>query len=314
MEKILITGGAGFLGSSLAEKLLLTGKYAIVLVDNLVTGDVRKIPKHPNCRYIKVDVNNHSEIAAIMTSTPFDYVFHYAALVGVQRTLNYPIKVLEDIKGIENVLQLSKNTGVKRFFFTSSSEIYGESIHFPQHEETTPLNSRLPYAIVKNVGEAYCRSFEREYGLPFTIFRFFNTYGPKQSIDFVISKFLRQALKGEPITLFGNGDQSRTFCFVTDNTETILNCLEKDLSVNDVLNVGNSDNLSIKEVANLIIKLTSSKSTLKYLPALTEGDMPKRMPDNSKMKLILGRPLITLEQGIQNVLDSKIFYELNDLH
>jgi UDP-glucose 4-epimerase len=111
----------------------------------------------------------------------FDYVFHYAAVVGVKRTLENPVLVLEDLQGIRNVLTLCKNTGVKRVFYASSSEVYGEPVHLPQHEHNTPLNSRLPYAVVKNAGESFCRSYFQEYGLEYTIFRFFNTYGPKQS-------------------------------------------------------------------------------------------------------------------------------------
>ena len=117
-------------------------------------------------------------------------------MVGVKRTLENPLKVLEDIKGIQSVLHLAKNTGVKRVFFASSSEVYGEPVEFPQNEFTTPLNSKLPYAIVKNVGEAFLKSYYLEHGLNYTIFRFFNTYGPKQSTDFVMSKFLRAAPEG----------------------------------------------------------------------------------------------------------------------
>src|SRR5687767_2592502 len=145
MTRILITGGAGFLASSLADKLLANEKYFLVLVDNFLTGDVRKVPVHPRCKFIKCDVNNYRDISAVMTAYRFDFVFHYAAVVGVLRTLDNPVMVLKDIEGIKNVLDLSKNTGVQRFFFTSSSEVYGEPVVMPQHEETTPLNSRLPY-------------------------------------------------------------------------------------------------------------------------------------------------------------------------
>src|SRR5688500_13387550 len=210
MLKVLITGGAGFIPSSLAEKLLESDQYYVVLVDNLLTGELRNTPVHRNCKFIKCDVNHYSDIAALMTSYQFDYVFHYAAVVGVRRTLENPVMVLNDIEGIRNILNLSKNTGVKRVFFSSSSEVYGEPVELPQHEETTPLNSRLPYAVVKNVGECFCRSYQKEFGLNFTIFRFFNTYGPKQSTDFVISKFLKAALKNTPLTINGNGKQTRT--------------------------------------------------------------------------------------------------------
>lgn len=303
MIKILVTGGAGFVGSSLADKLLERGKYFVVSVDNLLTGDIRKVSKHLNNQFIKCDVNNYHEIAAIMTSFQFDFVFHYAAVVGVKRTIENPIMVLEDLQGIKNILNLSKNTGVKRVFFSSSSEVYGEPVELPQHEETTPLNSRLPYAVVKNVGEAFCRSYEKEYGLPFTIFRFFNTYGPKQSTDFVISKFVNAALKNEPITIYGAGKQTRTFCHIDDNTNCILSILENNLLINDVINIGNEKDVTILQLAELIIRLTKSKSKIEFLPPLREGDMTRRQPDNSKMKSILGRELISLEEGLSKIIE-----------
>jgi len=174
MINILVTGGAGNVGSALIEKLLNDENHFVVTVDNLLTGDVAKIPFHAkkNFRFIKADVNDFNDISPIMLSYRFDYVFHYAAMVGVKRTQDNPISVLHDIEGIKHVLSLSKNTGVKRVFFSSSSEVYGEPVEFPQNEYTTPLNSRLPYAIVKNVAEAFLKSYQKEYGLDFTIFRF----------------------------------------------------------------------------------------------------------------------------------------------
>ena len=185
MTKILITGGAGFVASALAEKLAENEKYQITIVDNLLTGSVDKIPtsKHKKIMFIKCSVIEFGVISSIFYANNFDYIFHYAAMVGVLRTQKYPVSVLEDITGIKNVLTLAKNTGVKRIYFSSSSEVYGEPVEFPQNEHTTPLNSRLPYAIVKNVGEAYLKSFYKEYGLEYTIFRFFNTFGQKQSKD-----------------------------------------------------------------------------------------------------------------------------------
>ena len=302
MIKVLITGGAGFVGSSLADRLLLSEKYFVVIVDNLLTGDVIKVPRHTLCKFIKCDVNNYNDISAIMTSYQFDYVFHYAAVVGVKRTTDNPVMVLRDLDGIKNVLDLCKNTGVKRIFFSSSSEVYGEPVELPQNEETTPLNSRLPYAVVKNVGESFCRSYQKEFGLDYTIFRFFNTYGSKQSTDFVISKFLKAALSNAPITVYGNGQQNRTFCYIDDNTECILTILENDLIVNDVINVGNEKNYTVLQLAELIISLTKSKSKIEFLPPLKEGDMTRRQPDASKMKQILKLDFVSLEEGLLKII------------
>lgn len=308
MIKILITGGAGFIGSSLADRLLKNKTYFLVGVDNLLTGDLRKVPENPNFKFIKCDVNNYKDISTIMTRFQFDYVFHYAAVVGVKRTIENPVMVLRDIEGIKNILDLCKNTGVKRVFFSSSSEVYGEPVELPQNETTTPLNSRLPYAVVKNIGEAFCRSYEKEFGLSFTIFRFFNTYGPKQSIDFVISKFLKASFAGEAITIYGDGQQNRTFCYVDDNTACALKILEANLIMNDVINIGNEINYTILQLAELIIKLTNSKSKIKFLPPLEEGDMTRRQPDNSKMKKIISSPLISLEDGLDRMIREKSLY------
>ncbi len=309
MGKILITGGAGFIGSALAEKLIETGKHFVVIIDDISTGDKRKLPHQlkKNWRFIKGDVNNYRDISAVMLAYKFDFVFHYAALVGVKRTLDNPVKVLKDIDGIKNVLNIAKNTGVKRIFFSSSSEVYGEPVELPQNEHTTPLNSKLPYAIVKNVGEAFVRSYKQEYNLDYTIFRFFNTYGPKQSIDFVISKFIIKALNNEDISVYGDGLQTRTFCFVDDNVNACIKAFDENKFVNDVINVGGDIEYTIIELAKIIIKLTKSKSKIIFLPELPEGDMKRRLPDNSKMKTLLDKDLLPLKKGIEKILDMGLF-------
>lgn len=304
MVKVLITGGAGFVPSSLADKLLALPDFKVVLVDNLLTGRLENVPKHEHCTFIKCDVNNFNDIASVMTAYKFDYVFHYAAVVGVQRTLQNPVMVLDDIEGIRNILNLCKNTGVRRVFYSSSSEVYGEPVVMPQHEYTTPLNSRLPYAVVKNIGEAYCKSFHQEYGLEYNIFRFFNTYGPKQSSDFVMSKFLNAALKNEDITVYGDGMQSRTFCYINDNLDACLQVMFREECKNETYNIGNDEIITIKDLAATIIELTGSKSKIVHLPPLKEGDMTKRQPDITKMKELLGRNLLPYKDGIKLVLKS----------
>ncbi|MFN9882176.1 MAG: NAD-dependent epimerase/dehydratase family protein, partial [Bacteroidota bacterium] len=291
MKKILITGGAGFIASCLAERLIKNPEHYVVMVDNLLTGSALKLPDntYKNWRFIKGDVNNYETLSSIMLSHAFDYVFHYAAVVGVQRTLANPVMVLDDITGIRNVLELSKNTGVQRTYFSSSSEVYGEPVEFPQNEQTTPLNSRLPYAIVKNVGESYFKSYQQEFGLDYTIYRFFNTYGPKQSSDFVISKFIRAALAHDDITIYGDGSQTRTFCFIDDHLDATVRAFMENLYVNDVVNIGSDVEIPILEVAKLVIDLTKSRSKLVHLPALKEGDMTRRQPDIAKMKQLLSR-------------------------
>ncbi|GAB4449327.1 MAG: NAD-dependent epimerase/dehydratase family protein [Bacteroidia bacterium] len=312
---ILITGGAGNIGSSLARKLSENSNYNIVIIDNLSTGSIDKVPVSPynNVHFIQADCNNYQDLAKVFFQYQFTYVFHFAAVVGVQRTQQYPLKVLNDIKGIEYILELSKAAGIKKFFYSSSSEVYGEPVEIPQREHSTPLNSRLPYAVVKNVGECYCRSYYQEFGINYTIFRFFNTYGPYQTTDFVVPKFLVAALKNEPITIYGDGSQTRTFTYIDDNVDTMIKIMENDLVNNDVINIGNDEMISILELAKRIIQHTQSTSEIVFLPPLKEGDMTRRMPDNTKMKSILQRPLISLEEGLDRLLNSESFMKLNGL-
>ena len=308
-NKILVTGGAGFIGSALVEALAERAKNKIVIIDDFSTGAHTKIPKSnfKNITWVKADVNDFTEMEGIFYSNNFDYVFHYAALVGVIRTLANPVGVLKDIEGIRNILSLSKNTGVKRVFYSSSSEVYGEPVEYPQNEYTTPLNSRLPYAIVKNVGEAFFKSYHKEYGMDYTIFRLFNTYGPKQSVDFVMSKFIAAALQNKDITIYGEGNQTRTFCFIKDNIEAMLEAFYNKKVVNDVANIGSEDEITILELANAIINITNSKSKIVHLPALKEGDMTRRKPDITKMKALLGRNLTPLNKGIMETIENHHF-------
>lgn len=301
MKNILVTGAAGNIGSALTLALCKRRKYFVLAVDDLSTGNISKLPPPTteDYRFIKADINNNSELSAIFLKYGFHYVFHFAAIVGVERTLANPLAVLNDVQGIQNVLNLSKNTEVERVFFSSSSEVYGEPVTLPQNEETTPLNSRLPYAIVKNIGEAYYKSYYSEHGLNYTIFRFFNTYGPNQSEDFVVPKFLRLAMKNQPITIYGDGLQTRTFCYVDDNIDTIIRILEEGHFMNEVVNIGSDVETSILDLAKLIISITGSSSQVVHLPALKEGDMTRRHPDITKMRMALKRELTTLEDGIR---------------
>ncbi len=301
-KNILITGGAGNIGGSLSRELVRRG-YFVTIIDNLTTGSLKKLPlkKFKNWEFIKKDVNNCNLNKIIKKK--IDYIFHYAAVVGVKRTLKNPELVLRDIKGIENILNFASSRNVKRIFYASSSEIYGEPVTIPQNEETTPLNSRLPYAIVKNVGEAFFKSFKKTRNLNFTIFRFFNTYGPLQSDQFVISKFIKNALQNKNITINGDGKQTRTFLFVDDNINITLSILEKNKFINNVVNIGNDKEITINELALKIKKILKSKSKIIHKAALLEGDMRRRKPSIKKIKKIYKNKFHSLEKGI--ILTSK---------
>lgn len=307
MKNYLVTGGAGFIGSCMAEKLATEKDVQVIIVDNLITGSLDKLPDSklfPNVKFIKCNVNNYEDIASVFYAYKFDLVFHYAALVGVKRTLQNPVSVLEDVKGLENILRLSKNTGVKRIFYSSSSEVYGEPVEFPQNEKTTPLNSRLPYAVVKNLGESYLRSYQQEFGVNYTIFRFFNTFGPKQSKDFVVSRFINLALKNEDITIYGDGQQTRTFCYIDDNIDACYHSIASVDCINEVINVGGNEEVPILTLAETIKKITGSGSKIVHLDPLAEGDMTRRLPDVTRMNALLNRPKTTLEQGLKRILEN----------
>jgi nucleoside-diphosphate-sugar epimerase len=301
-QSILVTGGAGNIGSALVRALTGDAGCEVVVADNLLTGSVEKVRiPADNLTIVKCDVNDFEDISSLFYRFRFTHVFHLAAVVGVQRTLDNPLLVLKDIAGIENVLRLSKNTGVKRIYYASSSEVYGEPFEIPQNERTTPLNSRLPYAVVKNVGEVYLRTFQKEFGLPFTIFRFFNTYGPRQSEDFVLPRFVRAALEGNPLRVYGDGSQTRTFCYVDDTVDACVAAHRRGAFENDVVNVGSDQEMSILELAQLVVRVIGGKSKIEFMPPLPEGDMSRRCPDTGKMRDLLNRPLVPLEVGIQRL-------------
>ena len=192
-------------------------------------------------------------------------------------------------------------------FYASSSEVYGEPVEFPQNEQTTPLNSQLPYAIVKNIGEAMLKAYKKEYGLDYTIFRFFNTYGPKQSTDFVISKFLKAARLNKDLTIYGDGSQTRTFCYIDDNIESTTTAFYEHIYINDIVNIGSDIEIPIIELAQTIIDITGSNSKIVHLPALVEGDMTRRIPDTFKMHKLLNHPVLILEEGIKCLIKSGKF-------
>ncbi len=301
---ILITGVAGNIGSYLALALLKKN-YNVIGIDNFLTGDKKKLPSksNSNFKFIFGNVNSKSKLSSIFKLYKIEFVFHFAAVVGVQRTQEYPLKVMEDINGTRYLLELSVKYNINRFFYSSSSEVYGEPLKLPLNEDNSPFNSKLPYSVVKNVSENFIKIFQEQFNLNFTIFRFFNTFGPNQSEDFVIPKFVKLALKNEQIPIYGDGSQTRTFIYIDDNVETIINCFEKKLYINDILNIGSYTQYKIIDLAKLIIHLTNSSSQLKYLPALSRGDMRRRQPDNNKMKTALGRRPLRLTVALKKYIN-----------
>ncbi|MBI2541600.1 NAD-dependent epimerase/dehydratase family protein [Candidatus Woesearchaeota archaeon] len=297
---VLFTGAAGFIGSHTVDKLLSEG-YFVVGVDNLLTGKMENLKNalnNPNFRFIKGNIQHKKFFKNIFWDYKFDYIFHYAAVVGVERTLQKGVSVLHDIYNMENICKFAADNGVKRVLYSSSSEVYGDPVHYPQNEDDTPLNARLPYAAVKSLSEVWLQTYAEKYGFGHTIFRFFNTYGPRQSPDFVMSRFIIQALKGWPITIYGDGNQTRTFCYVKDNTNFTTSCLANDETCNTIINVGSNIPITIKELAKLVKRLSNSTSSINYLPARKKGDMKGRQPCIKKFIKWYPKPFVPLEEGI----------------
>lgn len=309
-KTILVTGGAGFIGSWMCVRLLGLGAR-VICVDDLSTGKRENIA--PCMQYghsfifVRADVNSKKALAVVFSKYRPHYVLHYAAFLGVQRTLENPFKVLADVEGIKNILELSRTHNVAKALFSSSSEVYGELNGTTAIENKTPINSRLPYAAVKVLGEIYFRTYYEEYGLPTVSLRFFNVYGPRQessSYGFVTAIFMRQALSGKPLTVFGRGVQTRDFVYIKDNIEATLKALLNPKIKGEEINIGTGKETRVIDLAKKIIRLSGKSSKIKFLPPRKKGDMIGRCPDITKMKKLLKyQPQYTLDHGLRETYE-----------
>ena len=301
---ILITGGAGFIGSHLVEKFLSVGEKVIV-VDNLLTGAIENLSLfngNPNFIFMNHDVQHHIDI-----EMELDYVLHLASAASPRAYTEHPINTLKaGSSGTINTLGLAKAKNAK-YLLTSTSEIYGNPKVSPQSEtywgNVNPNGPRSMYDEAKRFSEAAVSSYNRIYNLNTRIVRLFNTYGPKMKIDDgrVVTNFIFQALNGKDITIYGNGDQTRSFCYIEDTLSGIIKAMDSESS--EVFNIGNPNEITVKKLAEIIIKLTNSNSSLKFLE-LPEDDPMQRKPDISKAKNILNwSPKIPLDEGLLKTID-----------
>ena len=301
---ILITGGAGFIGSYLVEKFLSAGEKVIV-VDNLLTGAIENLSlfnDNPNFIFMNHDVQHHIDI-----EMELDYVLHLASAASPKAYTEYPINTLKaGSSGTINTLGLAKAKNAK-YLLTSTSEIYGNPKVSPQSEtywgNVNPNGPRSMYDEAKRFSEAAVSSYNRIYNLNTRIVRLFNTYGPKMKIDDgrVVTNFIFQALNGKDITIYGNGDQTRSFCYIEDTLSGIIKAMDSESS--EVFNIGNPNEITVKKLAEIIIELTNSNSSLKFLE-LPEDDPMQRKPDISKAKEFLKwSPKIPLEEGLIKTID-----------
>jgi UDP-glucose 4-epimerase len=310
--KYLITGGAGFIGSHLAESLLARGDQVVVL-DNLSTGSVENLSEIRNkIEFKHEDILDKGIIGRLVAES--DYVVHLAAALGVFNIVNKPLDSLKtNLQGSELALEACDKYK-KPVLVASTSEIYGKNDKVPLSEEDDriighPLKSRWSYSEAKAVDESLAYFYYLENKLPVRIVRFFNTVGPRQvgHYGMVLPRFVSAALKNEPLSVYGSGDQIRCFCHVDDAVRALLLVMDSEKAIGEVFNVGNNKQISIMDLAKRVIEITGSKSSIEkiaYEKAYPEGfeDMQRRVPDISKIKQVLGwAPEINLDQIIKDI-------------
>lgn len=318
--KVLITGGAGFIGSHLAEKYLEMG-YEVYIIDDLSTGTLenikhlQEVQNYKDRLFVVVDtILNHEAMLELIGTC--DIVIHMAAAVGVQYILDNPLSsIITNIQGTEKVLELC-NKFKKKVLIASTSEVYGKHTHAPLIETDNiiygpPTKFRWSYAAAKLMDEFTALAYYRTKKLPIIIVRLFNTVGPKQTgrYGMVIPRFVQQAIRNEPITVYGDGAQTRTFTYVRDAVEAIIKLMECNGSIGEVINIGGIEEVNIKSLAELVKDAVSSKSQIKFIPydeVYTKDfeDMQRRVPSIEKLNRLIGwKPATNLEYIVKKVVE-----------
>ncbi|MGH9874546.1 MAG: GDP-mannose 4,6-dehydratase [Pyrinomonadaceae bacterium] len=314
--RVLITGGAGFIGSHLADAYLERGDEVLV-IDDLSTGtidNIQHLKSNPKFHYTIDSVHNQPVTAELVDQC--DVVFHLAAAVGVKLIVESPVRTIEtNVRGTEVVLALA-NKKQKRVLIASTSEVYGLSADVPFKEDGNLVmgattKGRWSYACSKAIDEFLALAYWREKKLPTTIVRLFNTVGPRQTgrYGMVIPTFVKQALAGRPITVYGDGKQTRCFGYVGDVVGALIKLMDSAESVGQVFNIGSSEEISILQLAEKVKQLTQSTSEIVFVPyddAYEEGfeDMPRRVPDTTKISQLVGfKPQMTLDGILETVID-----------
>ena len=302
-QRVVITGAAGFIGSHLAEALLDRG-YAVIGIDNLLTGDIANIAhlRNREFEFVKHDVTNY-----IYVDGPVDFVLHWASPASPIDYLELPIPTLKvGALGTHKALGLAKAKNA-RFVLASTSEVYGDPLEHPQKEtywgNVNPVGPRGVYDEAKRFAEAMTVAYHRFHGLDAKIVRIFNTYGPRMRVSDgrAVPSFIGQALRGEDVTVFGDGRQTRSFCYIDDLVDGIIRLMLS--SLNDPVNIGNPHEMTIADIATTIIRLTGSKSRLVRRP-LPVDDPKVRQPDITRARELLGwEPKVALEDGLARTIE-----------
>jgi len=302
--RIVITGGAGFIGSNLAEVLALAPNNEVCVVDDLSTGRVENLPIASGIEFIKGSITDLQLMNEVLADA--DFVFHQAALPSVQRSIEDPAHTNEvNIRGTLNVLMAARDAGVKKVIYASSSSVYGDTPELPKREGMTP-NPLSPYAVTKLVGEYYCKVFNDVYGLNTISLRYFNVYGPRQDphseYAAVIPRFVSKVLRGEPPIIYGDGQQTRDFTFVKDVVNANILAMNSDAT--GVYNIASGRRISIQELATLITRLTGRDSDLEpVFDKPRKGDVRHSLADISRARAVIGyKPEYSLERGLEETL------------
>jgi UDP-glucuronate decarboxylase len=307
-QRVLVTGGAGFLGSWMCETLLASGAH-VTCVDNFASGrkeNIQHLMDNERFRFIEHDIST-----PLPVETRIDYVFHMASRASPFEFEHYPIQILKaNTMGVLIALGIAKKHGAK-IVYTSTSEVYGNPDIVPTPEfyygNVNPIGPRGCYDEAKRCGEAYVMAYRKQHNLDTRIARIFNTYGPRIRMDGiygrVIPRFIRQALDGDPITVFGDGSQTRSFTYVTDQVEGLLRLASLDAARGQVINIGNVNEITVLTLAKKVIELTGSSSALSFHP-LPEDDPLRRRPDVTRAKQIIGwEPKVPLEKGLVRTIE-----------
>ncbi|MEM4270735.1 MAG: UDP-glucuronic acid decarboxylase family protein [Candidatus Pacearchaeota archaeon] len=312
MQTVLVAGGAGFIGSHLCQSLI-EDNYKVICIDNFITGEKRNLEdleKNKNFKFENYNIINPLNLAA----SKIDYIFHLASPASPSKKsprsyIKFPVEtLLVNSQGTYNLLELAKKNNA-RFLFASSSEVYGDPTVSPQDENyfgnVNPNGIRSVYDEAKRFGEAITMAYVRKYNLDGRIVRIFNTFGPKMRADDgrVISNFINQALKGDKITVYGDGTQTRSVCFIEDMIKGIKSAMFKENLRGEVINLGNPDERRILDLAHLIKKMTNSRSEITF-EELPEDDPKTRKPDITKAQNLLGwNPKISIEEGLKKTIN-----------
>ena len=314
--KALITGGAGFIGSHLAERLLNDGGE-VTIIDDLSTGRLENLQGfrgHPKLQFVKGDIRD-STLVQLLTSR-CDVVFHLAAAVGVQLIADAPVHTIEtNIAGTEVVLEAANKFG-RRILLASSSEVYGKSENVPFHEDDDfvlggTAFSRWAYACSKAIDEFLGQAFHQQYGLPVVTARFFNTIGPRQTgrYGMVVPRFVQWALRNEPIQIYGTGRQTRCFCYIQDLVDAVTALMHCDEAAGRVFNIGSTEEISMAALADRIIRITGSASEKQFVPYLVAygrpiEDMMRRVPSTERIKEAVGwQPRTSLDETLRIIVE-----------